>query len=138
MLTDALFTLEEILDAADASQQVGGLVRQVNGLGLVALGQFLHHLDVLLGKQVVGRIRTLTHGLSNQFNGLCLGFGLADTGLCLTFGMQDTLLLGSFGTVDECRLLTFRCKNLGGFLSLRRQDLCALVSLGLHLLLHRG
>ena len=49
-------SLEEVLDAADGAEQVGGFVGQIDGLRLVAFGQLLHHLDVLLRKQVVGGV----------------------------------------------------------------------------------
>ena len=55
-----LFSLEEVLDATDRAQQISSLVRQIDRLGLVALSQFLHHLDVLLSQQIVGWISGFT------------------------------------------------------------------------------
>ena len=65
-----LFSLEEILDASDRAKEISGLVRQIDGLGLITLCELLHHLDIFLGKQVVGGIRRLTHSLADQFDSL--------------------------------------------------------------------
>ena len=112
-----LFSLEEILDATQRTQQVRSLVRQIDGLGLIALSQFLHHLDVFLSQQVVGRIGALAHSLGDEFDGLCLSLSLTDACLSLTLSLKDRLLLGSFGLVDDSGLLTLRCQDLCGLLS---------------------
>ena len=52
-----LLTLEQVLDAADGAHEVRSFVRQIDGLRLVATGQFLEHLDVFLSQQVVSGIR---------------------------------------------------------------------------------
>ena len=101
-----LFSLEEVLDATDRAQQIGSLVRQIDRLGLVALSQFLHHLDVLLSQQIVGGIGGFANSLGDQFDSLCLSLSLTDTSLSFTFRMKDSLLLGSFSFVDDSRLLT--------------------------------
>ena len=61
-----LFSLEKVFDASDRAEEVGGLVRQIDGLSLVALCELLHHLDILLGQQVVGGVRRLAHSLSDE------------------------------------------------------------------------
>ena len=73
-----LFSLEEVLDATQRTQQVRGLVRQIDGLGLIALSQLLHHLDILLSQQVVGGIGALAHSFGDEFDGLCLSLSLTD------------------------------------------------------------
>ena len=133
-----LFSLEEVLDTTDRTKKIGGLVRQIDGLCLIALCELLHHLDVFLGQQVVGRIGALADGLGDEFDGLGLSLSNADTGLCLSFSFEDGLFLGGLGLVDDSGLLTLRGEDLSGLLSLGGQDLGTFVSLGLHLLLHRS
>ena len=100
------FPSEQFLDAAYRAQQVRGLVRQVNRLGLVAAGNGVKHLDVLLSQQVVGGIGALTYSLGNLVDGDGFGLSLADAGLCFTLGTQDLGLLVGLGLIDACGLLT--------------------------------
>ena len=90
---------EEFLDAADRAEQVGSLIGQVNRLGLVSTGHSIKHLDILLGKQVIGGIGTLSNGLGDSVDGDSLGFGFADASLGFTFGAQDFGLLVGLGLV---------------------------------------
>lgn len=101
-----LFSLEEFLDTTDRTEEVGGFIRQIDGLGLIALCEFLHHLDVFLRQEVVGRISALADSLSDEFNGLGLSLGNADTGLCLSFSFEDGLFLGGLSLIDDSGLLT--------------------------------
>ena len=101
-----LFSLKEVFDASDRAKEVGSFIGQIDSLGLVALSQFLHHLDVLLSQEVVGRIGTLADGFGNQFDGFGLGFSLADTCLCLTLSLEDRLFLSSLSLIDDGGLLT--------------------------------
>ena len=82
------------------------------------MGQFLHHRNILLSQQVVGRICGLAYGLCDEFNGLCFSLSLADTCRSLTLGMQDFLLLHSLSAVDSGSFLTFRLQNLRLFVTL--------------------
>ena len=123
---------EEFLDAADRAEQVSGLIRQVNRLGLVTAGDSVQHLDVLLSQQVVGGIGALPYCLGNLVDGDSLGFGLADAGLGLTFGTQNLGLLVGLGLVDAGGLLTLGLEDGGLFLTLAGKDGSTLVTLGLH------
>ena len=131
-----LFCFKQIFDAANRTKEVSGLVWQVDGLCLISLCKLLHHLDVLLGQQIICRIGTLTNSLGDKFDSLSFGLSLTDTSLCLTFGLQDGLLLSSLSLIYDSCTLTLRCKNLGSLLTLGSKDLGTLVTLGLHLLLH--
>ena len=98
--------IKEFLDSSNAAQQVGGLIRQVNGLGTVAFSYLLHHLYILLGQQIVGRIGTATYGIGYLLNSDGLGFSLTDTSRSLTFGIENGLLLGGLSTIDGRSLFT--------------------------------
>ena len=103
----SLLTVKQILDATDGSQEVGSLVWQINHLIILTLSHFLHHGNVFLCQQIVGRIGTLSYGFGNLLDGDGLSLSLADAGGSLTFGSQDSLLLGSLSLVDNRRLFTF-------------------------------
>lgn len=130
------FLLEELLNATEAAHEIAGLVRQEDGLRLVAAGHLLQHLNIVLCQEVVGRICALTYRRRDLLDGSGLSLGLADTGCSLTLGAEDGLLLVGLSAVDGSRLLTLRLENLSLLLTLRGEDGGTLVTLGLHLLLH--
>ena len=74
LFTFFLFVFEQIFYSADASHEVCCLVRQIYGLGLVALGYLLQHLYIFLCQEVVGGVCRLAHRL---------GYFLYGDGLCL-------------------------------------------------------
>lgn len=98
--------LKQFLYSAQTTKHVCSLEGQEYGLCLIALCELLHHLDILLCEQVVGRIGALAYCLRDFLNGDGFSLSLTDAGLCFTLCTQDFLLLGSLSTVDCGCLLT--------------------------------
>ena len=100
------------------------------------MSELLHHLDVFLCEEVVGRVGALSYGIGDLLycDGLCLCLAYACCGLSL--GAQYCLLLVCLGAVDGRGLLSLRLQYGSLFLSLAGEDGGTLVTLCLHLLLH--
>ena len=86
MLFVWLFIFKQVFYTTKATQQVCGLVRQIHGFGLIAIGQLLHHLYILLRQQIVGRIGALPHSLRYFIYRNGLGLGFTNTRLSLALG----------------------------------------------------
>ena len=74
----SLLTVKQILDATDGTHQISSLVWQINHLVVLALSHLLHHGDILLCKQIVGRVGALAHRLGNLQDGYRLSLSLAE------------------------------------------------------------
>ena len=117
-------------DAAERTDQRGGLHRHQHDLGIGRGADRGHGLGVFLGDEVVDRLHVAGgDGFRDHLGGLGFGlgqtfarFGIAEGGFALAFGLQDGRLLGAFGAQD-----------LGVARAFGFQDLGALFALGLHL-----
>ena len=96
---------KQILDSANGSQKVSCLVWQIDHLVVLALSHLLHHRDILLRQEIVGRVGALSHRLGNLLDGDGLCLSLADASRSLTLGVEDGLLLGSLRLVYDGSLL---------------------------------
>ncbi len=100
--------LEQFLDTSNTAHHICRLERQINRFLIVIISELFHHGDILLRKQIVGRIGALAHCLSNLFDGNRLCLSLTDACSSLTFRSQNSLLRLCLSTVDSTGFLSFR------------------------------